>query len=614
MALIQNRPGPNLFVLAVIIVSFPLWLSACGGGDSASSGSACETGAVSFSLVYHGADEGNLRPQAAVINCTGVGVATIEATVYSSNNDVRVDGGPWDCNAGQGTIASVPAGSGRTVVILGKDSAGDVVFRGEKSGINVVAGDQNDAGTINCHSFVPNLQAPADGAVVNAGAMGFAWYSAAGAVEYQVIVSQNSDMSDPVIDYISSTVNYTPAGLSDETYYWQVIAIDAYDNAGVGSRIWSFTIDASHDNTSPLAEISSPAHGSTFAAGDAIVFTGSGNDQQDGDLSAESLVWVSDLNGEIGKGETVTSDTLDEGTHQITLTAIDADGATGTDSVTITITPPPHYTKLDVSGNPLDVSASNWAMVRDNVTGLTWEVKTVDSTIHDKDAKYTWQAAQDEFIAKLNSDNFGRHSDWRLPAAQELCTIVDIGTYAPAVDKDYFPNTVESSIYLTSTSDPADSDNLWPVYFRYGDISRVYKTNSNHVRAVRGTQKHTHLIANRNGTVTDTTTGLMWQQAETDTMSWQKALAYCETLELAGYDDWRLPDYYEQLSIVDYDKAEWPSINTDFFPDAKSFVYWSSSTCAYDTDNAWGVQLNGGSMYGGSKSGNAYVRAVRGGQ
>ena len=29
-------------------------------------------------------------------------------------------------------------------------------------------------------------------------------------------------------------------------------------------------------------------------------------------------------------------------------------------------------------------------MVRDNVTGLFWEVKTDDGSIHDKDNTYTW--------------------------------------------------------------------------------------------------------------------------------------------------------------------------------------------------------------------------------
>jgi Domain of unknown function (DUF4214) len=36
---------------------------------------------------------------------------------------------------------------------------------------------------------------------------------------------------------------------------------------------------------------------------------------------------------------------------------------------------PPSYTKLDAKGNVLPESATTWAMVRDNVTGLIWENK-----------------------------------------------------------------------------------------------------------------------------------------------------------------------------------------------------------------------------------------------
>ena len=49
---------------------------------------------------------------------------------------------------------------------------------------------------------------------------------------------------------------------------------------------------------------------------------------------------------------------------------------------------PQSYTKLDAQGNDLPESATVWAMVRDNVTGLIWEIKTDDGYIHDKDDTY----------------------------------------------------------------------------------------------------------------------------------------------------------------------------------------------------------------------------------
>ena len=45
---------------------------------------------------------------------------------------------------------------------------------------------------------------------------------------------------------------------------------------------------------------------------------------------------------------------------------------------------PPSYAKLDACGNPLLYTATSWVMVRDNVTGLIWEVKTDDGSVHDK--------------------------------------------------------------------------------------------------------------------------------------------------------------------------------------------------------------------------------------
>ena len=47
---------------------------------------------------------------------------------------------------------------------------------------------------------------------------------------------------------------------------------------------------------------------------------------------------------------------------------------------------------------------------------------------------------------------------------------------------------------------------------------------------------HAGYIDNGDGTVTDTGTGLMWQQGTaSDNYTWEQALAYCENLELAGH-------------------------------------------------------------------------------
>ena len=70
---------------------------------------------------------------------------------------------------------------------------------------------------------------------------------------------------------------------------------------------------------------------------------------------------------------------------------------------------------------------------------------------------------------------------------------------------------------------------------------------------------------NGDGTVTDMTTGVMWQQATEGSMNWEAAISHCEALSLAGYDDWRLPNRRELRSIVDYSRYN-PTIDTAVFP------------------------------------------------
>jgi hypothetical protein len=126
-------------------------------------------------------------------------------------------------------------------------------------------------------------------------------------------------------------------------------------------------------------------------------------------------------------------------------------------------------------------------MVKDNVTGLIWENKTDDGSIHDKDNTYTWDRAQSVFIANLNAAHFGGFSDWRLPTIKELSFIVNSGTCSPAINTACFPHTM-SSYYWSSITYAAYTANVWGVDFSNGYVSLIYKTYEYSVRAVRGGQ------------------------------------------------------------------------------------------------------------------------------
>lgn len=277
---------------------------------------------------------------------------------------------------------------------------------------------------------------------------------------------------------------------------------------------------------------------------------------------------------------------------------------------------PPSYTKLDENGNDLPDTATSWVMVRDNVTGLIWEVKTDDDSIHDKDITSKWEYACDNFIVQLNYRHLGGYSNWRVPTVYELASITDLGRYNPAVNTDFFPNTVSSS-YWTSTSNVNNTNVANVISFQDGDGGQVFKTSRNvYVRAVRGEQNLLldHFIINGDSTVTDSSTGLMWQQDVWESDTWKLGLSHCEGMMFAGYNDWRMPNVKEILSIVDY-SFENPAINTEYFPNTVLATYWSSSSSANSPINASGIDFGSGVNVTNRKSySSIYVRAVRGGQ
>ncbi len=273
------------------------------------------------------------------------------------------------------------------------------------------------------------------------------------------------------------------------------------------------------------------------------------------------------------------------------------------------------FTKLDASGNDLPDGAPSWAMVRDNVLGLIWECKTDDGTIHDKDNQYGPEDAQSVHISALNSAVFGGFDDWRLPTIKELSYIVDRGRIEPAVDPFYFPYI--TLYYWTSTPDPSATYGPYYVQTQTGYEYNFIKEGDG-VMGVRGeiTVMDNGFVDNGDGTVTDTATGLMWQQSfPVQTMGWQQALAYCESLVLAGHDDWRLPNVNELQSIVDYTQYG-PSIDTAFFPDTPADFFWTSTSVPGKYSNkAWPVHFDLGWVdfyFGSIKTVVHYVRAVRG--
>ena len=127
---------------------------------------------------------------------------------------------------------------------------------------------------------------------------------------------------------------------------------------------------------------------------------------------------------------------------------------------------------------------------------------------------------------------------------------------------------------------------------------------------------------NGDGTVIDLVTGLMWVKDPGqiagfyDRMYWYDAINNCENLDYAGWNDWRLPNINELMSIVDHERYS-PAFDTMFFvpPYDLYTPYWSSTTNASWMDGAWAMYpYDGYKTTWGKPWDMCFVRPVRAGQ
>ncbi|VAW39924.1 hypothetical protein MNBD_GAMMA01-855 [hydrothermal vent metagenome] len=168
------------------------------------------------------------------------------------------------------------------------------------------------------------------------------------------------------------------------------------------------------------------------------------------------------------------------------------------------------FTKLDATGAPLidqsaDYATTPWACVKDNVTGLVWEVKTSTAGIHHQDNTYQWggltaigrdhpnrqgtyyDPSWNELVQGSIDDSLCGFDNWRVPTVAELSSIANKGTFNPSIDTNYFPNTV--STWFWSSSPIADNAfGTWTVYFYSGYDNYYGRDNYGRVRLVRSGQ------------------------------------------------------------------------------------------------------------------------------
>ncbi|MBN2852316.1 MAG: DUF1566 domain-containing protein [Clostridia bacterium] len=240
--------------------------------------------------------------------------------------------------------------------------------------------------------------------------------------------------------------------------------------------------------------------------------------------------------------------------------------------------------------------------VTDLVTGLMWQ-QTMEP-------KMTYEEA----VRYASECKLGGYDDWRIPTIKELFSLIiytgNSGGETAGnlfIDTEYFDQPIgdisigereidaqvwSTTWYLGKTMN--NDDTIFGVNFIDGRIKgypaekQNGEANRMYFRLVRGNELYgiNQLKDNGDGTVSDLATGLMWQQSDDgNRRNWEQALSYCESLTLAGYDDWFLPDIKQLQSIADYDHLL-PAVNENFIltkikdPAGKDNFgfYWSSTT------------------------------------
>ncbi|WP_084448566.1 DUF1566 domain-containing protein [Desulfovibrio inopinatus] len=213
--------------------------------------------------------------------------------------------------------------------------------------------------------------------------------------------------------------------------------------------------------------------------------------------------------------------------------------------------------------------------VTDLVTGLMWQ-QTPE--------QMTWSEA----LAAADTYTLANYEDWRLPTIKELYSLIDFRGHVqqnetnstPFINTQYFNfsygDTTQgerlidaqywSSTHYVSTT-MGGGDTAFGVNFADGRIKGYPTNKTNEVLFVRGSTGWgvNAFVDNGDGTITDTTTGLMWLQQDSGAfeigpetngaVNWEDALAFAEGLAYAGYDDWRLPNAKELQSLVDYTRS-----------------------------------------------------------
>jgi|GEM_PF-3055147 len=252
--------------------------------------------------------------------------------------------------------------------------------------------------------------------------------------------------------------------------------------------------------------------------------------------------------------------------------------------------------------NPPSFIDNGNGTISDINTGLVWEKEEQNGSV-------TWIDAH-SYCSGLT---LGNYSDWRMPTKVELNSLISYRYNTQPFIMGPFNHYISNYdlYHWSATTDSQDSSKAWAFNFNFNVWRSANKNGGPKVKCVRGLQLNdSDYIINGNGTVTDKTNDLQWQQNDGGSMAWDTAIFYCENLSIANKTDWRLPNARELKSIID-DSIAYPAMQSAIFTTISQY-YWSSTNDMSATWNAWKIDTGRGDLSTSAKSTNYInVRCVR---
>ena len=307
------------------------------------------------------------------------------------------------------------------------------------------------------------------------------------------------------------------------------------------------------------------------------------------------------------------------------------------------------FTKLGSDGTELEIQndewsesgdesyGTSWSCVRDNTTELVWQLNSSTETTYRwggvtalAGGTGTYYSEWDDRVNTANDNLLCGLNDWRAPTLDEIMNLSYMSKDSSAyIDSDYFPNAAEANTDIPYwTAMPRSEQAL--VFYQSWSLPDARSTDSAaYLRLVSGAMRGSHWQESRyqdngDGTITDLETNLMWAkcsggleydvgvcQGISSAVNWQVALEAAGDSDLAGYDNWRLPNVKElqTLSALSADGSS--GVSSSFSLDGGETYLHSSSPYPANTSNSYQLSLTTGLILSRERNAAANYMLVR---